>query len=84
MDDVSGSYYDPLALAAARGPEAAYLSDPSLGLIPGQTIPGAQRGDSSDKDAYLFLTAQVHYKLFKYRTGAKKYRARVRRQKIVF
>ncbi|MBL7982939.1 MAG: hypothetical protein JNL52_14150 [Flavobacteriales bacterium] len=84
IDDVSGSYYDPSALLASRGPEAAYLADPSLGLIPGQTNVGQQRGDPTDLDAYLFFKAQVHYKLYKYRSGSKKYRARIRRQKIVF
>jgi hypothetical protein len=84
IDDVSGSYYDPAALLASRGPEAVYLADPSLGLIPGQTNVGQQRGDPTDLDAYLFLKAQVHYKLYRYRSGSKKYRARIRRQKIVF
>ncbi|HRO97876.1 MAG TPA: DUF6089 family protein [Flavobacteriales bacterium] len=84
IDDVSGVYYDPEALLVARGPEAVFLADPSLGLIPGQTAIGQQRGDPEDLDAYLFFKAQVHYKLYKYRTGAKKYRARLRRQKIVF
>jgi hypothetical protein len=45
---------------------------------------GQQRGDPTDLDAYLFLKAQVHYKLYRYRSGSKKYRARIRRQKIVF
>ncbi|HMN04109.1 MAG TPA: hypothetical protein PKD45_00115 [Flavobacteriales bacterium] len=84
IDDVSGSYYDKTLLEEARGPVAAYLSDPSLGAIPGQTITGAQRGYSEHNDAYLFLKAQLHYKLFKYRTHNKKYRTRLRRQKIVF
>lgn len=84
IDDVSGVYYDNDALAAARGDLAAFLADPSLGKIDGQTAEGAQRGDSNDLDAYLFLKLQVHYKLFKYRSSSKKYRTRIRRQKIVF
>ena len=84
IDDVSGSYFDPDALLDARGPEAVFLADPSLGLIPGQTGVGMQRGDPTDLDAYLFVKAQVHYKLYKYRSGSKKYRSRIRRQKIVF
>ena len=44
----------------------------------------SQRGDSSDYDAYLFLKFQIHYKLYKYRSSSKKYRTRIRRQKIVF
>ncbi len=84
IDDVSGSYYDRQALEDARGPLAAYLSDPSLGEVPGQTSTGQQRGYSKHNDGYIFLKAQVHYKLFKYRSKNKKYRTRIRRQKIVF
>ncbi len=92
IDDVSTVYYDNEALEAAHGPEAAYLANPSLrdplliadldGFDPTGT--NQQRGDEKDKDAYLFLKAQVHYKLVKYKSGSKKYRTRIRRQKIVF
>jgi len=90
IDDVSTSYYDNQAILDARGEVAAFLADPSLGegelydqgLNP--TATGQQRGDSKDLDAYLFLKAQVHYKLIKYKSGSKKYRTRIRRQKIVF
>lgn len=84
IDDVSGEYYDPVLLEEAYGPVSAYLSDPSLGAVPGQTDVGAQRGYSDHNDGYLFLKAQVHYKLFKYRSSNKKHRARIHRQKIVF
>ncbi len=84
IDDVSGAYYDRAALTAAHGPLAAYLSDPSLGEIPGQTNTGQQRGYPNHNDGYLFLKAQFHYKLYKYRTSNKKYRSRSRRQKVVF
>jgi len=84
IDDVSGVYYDNDVIAAERGAVAAYLADPSLGKIPGQTVTGAQRGDSEDLDAYIFLKAQFHYKLYKYKTSGKKYRTRIRRQKVVF
>lgn len=84
IDDVSSNYFDNETLLAERGPEAAYLADPSLGLIAGQTARGQQRGDPDDKDAYLFLKFHVHYKITKYRSGSKKYRTRIRRQKIVF
>lgn len=86
IDDVSGVYYDKEVLLAERGEEAAFLSDPSLGLpeLGDPTATGQQRGDPDDLDAYLFLKFQVHYKMFKYRSGSKKYRARIRRQKIVF
>ncbi len=84
IDDVSGIYYDNDAIAAAHGPLAAFLADPNLGAVPGQTATGAQRGDPDDKDAYLFLKFQVHYKLYKFRSSNKKYRSRVKRQKVVF
>lgn len=87
IDDVSTEYYDNTALQEARGELAAFLADPSLGLsdIPGQpTAAGQQRGDPDDLDAYLFMKMQIHYKLIKYKSGNKKYRTRIRRQKIVF
>ncbi len=84
IDDVSGVYYDNAELAASRGPLAAFLADPNLGQVPGQTNAGAQRGDPDDNDAYLFLKFQVHYKLYKFRSSNKKYRSRVKRQKVVF
>ncbi len=84
IDDVSGSYYDKQALKEARGELAAYLSDPSLGAIPGQTATGQQRGYPDHNDAYLFLKAKLHYKIYKYRSSNKKFRTRIRRQKIVF
>jgi hypothetical protein len=88
IDDVSTVYYDNDALLAAHGEIGAYLADPSLGLYPDEigqpTATGQQRGDETDLDAYLFLKAQVHYKLVKFRSGSKKYRTRIRRQKIVF
>lgn len=84
IDDVSGNYFDNEALLTANGPVGAFLADPSLNQIPGQTNAGQQRGDPDDLDAYLFLKFHVHYKITKYRSGSKKYRTRIRRQKIVF
>lgn len=84
IDDVSGSYYDHQVIQEERGPLAAYLSDPSLGEVPGQTATGQQRGYSDHNDGYLFLKAQVHFKIYKNRSKLKKYRTRIRRQKIVF
>jgi len=90
IDDVSTSYFDGDALAAAHGPIGAFLADPSLGVGPlyedgyNPTAAGQQRGDEKDLDAYLFMKLQVHYKLIKYKSGSKKYRTRIRRQKIVF
>lgn len=64
MDDVSGDYYDAVSIASAYGPEAGYLSNPSLNNIPGYdpTRPGLQRGDPTDRDSYLFATFGVHYR----------------------
>lgn len=84
IDDVSGVYYDNQLIKEQRGEMAAYLADPSLGTVPGQTKTGQQRGYSDHNDAYLFLKVQMHYKLYKYRSRSKAYRSRLRRQKIVF
>lgn len=84
IDDVSGTYYDKAAIEEAHGLVAAYLSDPSLGVIPGQTNTGQQRGYSNHNDGYIFLKVQLHYKIYKFRSNDKKYRTRIRRQKIVF
>lgn len=84
IDDVSGVYFDNARLHALRGPAAAFLADPNLGEIAGQTAAGQQRGDPDDNDAYLFLKFNVHYKLYKYKSNNKKYRTRIRRQKVVF
>ncbi len=89
IDDVSSLYYDNDAIRAANGAEAAFLADPSLHLATlteytNPTAVGQQRGDSNDMDAYLFMKAQIHYKLTKYKSSGKKYRTRIRRQKIVF
>ena len=88
IDDVSTVYYDNDAIAAEHGAVAAYLADPSLHegryITEITTAAGQQRGDSSDNDAYMFFKLQLHYKLYKYKSGSKKYRARIRRQKIVF
>ncbi len=84
IDDVSGVYFDNEAIEAAYGAEAAFLADPSLGAIAGQTAVGQQRGDPDDNDAFLYLRFNVIYKMYQYRNKSKKYRYRIRRQKIVF
>ncbi|MBL0128720.1 MAG: hypothetical protein IPP83_14955 [Flavobacteriales bacterium] len=85
IDDVSTKYYDNAAILAANGDIAAFLADPSLNELPWDaTNTNAQRGDETDLDAYLFLKFTADWKLYKYKSGSKKYRARIRRQKIVF
>lgn len=87
IDDVSTSYYDNEVLLQERGEVAAYLADPSIGANPdlaSQTNTGEQRGDEKDLDAYLFLKLNADWKIHRYKSGSKKYRARIRRAKIVF
>ncbi len=77
IDDVSTSYYDNNAIAAAYGTTAAKMADPSLGNIPGASYPdatgvAAQRGDK-DLDTYITLEVTVGY-IFK----QKRKRARLR------
>ncbi len=66
IDDVSKTYYDNAAIAQKNGPIAAALADQALDLVEGGTNAGQQRGDPSDKDAYMFAIFSLHYKL---RTG---------------
>jgi hypothetical protein len=73
IDDVSTSYYDNNAIYQANGPEAAYLADPSSGP-PTWTMGGQQRGDSTDKDTYMFATISLTYKLRTDRNGLPKFR----------
>jgi hypothetical protein len=82
IDDVSGVYYDNSVILSERGETAAFLADPSLQNYPealggdatgyNQTAAGEQRGDSKDKDAYMFLNITVNYKMpYKRRTRSK-------------
>ncbi len=78
IDDVSGQYYDNKAIQQAYGVNAAYLADPSLGLIQGATLPngdgsGAQRGETQYKDSYVFLDFTVSYKFSKKRRTRSKF-----------
>jgi hypothetical protein len=81
IDDVSGRYYDNNKIRAARGPIAAYFADPSLANYPtslphtpdvNQTAAGQERGNPRYKDAYMFLSVNVNYKIpYKRRTRSK-------------
>lgn len=66
IDDVSKTYYDNEAIQQKSGDIAAYFADPSLQLGENLTVPGQQRGDPRDKDAYMFFIVSLHYKI---RTG---------------
>lgn len=63
LDDVSKKYYDPVALAAARGTTAAVMSDPSIGTDPGVSNAGRQRGNPTNKDWYSFIGIALTIKL---------------------
>lgn len=63
LDDVSKKYYDPIALAAARGETAAVMSDPSIGTDPGISNAGRQRGNPTNKDWYSFIGITLTVKL---------------------
>ncbi len=67
IDDVSTSYYsdgdkDPIEIFNAGGEEALYFHDPSgIYNTSGYGEP-QQRGDSSDKDAYMLGIISLNYK----------------------
>lgn len=79
IDDVSSTYIDKEILRAAKGDVAAYLSDPSFGYNegtvgePGWTAANQQRGDSFDKDSYMFLEITLTYKMRTTRKGMPKF-----------
>jgi len=62
IDDVSSVYFDNEAIRQQSGDVGAYLADPHLGKIDGQTNAGFQRGDPTDLDSYMFATIKVFYK----------------------
>ena len=53
LDDVSGTYVDPVALVASKGMIAAILADRSVIHSPDTGV-GRQRGNPNDKDWYMF------------------------------
>ncbi len=74
IDDVSKTYYDPVLLAAAYGPNSVKYADPSLGNISGATAPdasgnAAQRGDKN-LDSYMSIELTVGY-IFKQKRRSK-------------
>jgi hypothetical protein len=64
LDDVSGTYVDPVELGAINGPIAASLSDRSLNQI-GQAgrNTGSRRGDGAFNDWYSFFGIGITFKL---------------------
>lgn len=72
IDDVSSTYYDKELLRQAKGDVAAELSNPSTGPV-GWTAANQQRGDSFDKDSYMFLKITLTYKMRTSRGGMPKF-----------
>jgi hypothetical protein len=64
LDDVSGSYVDPDLLAAYNGTLAADFSDRSINNN-GLSNVGFNRGNSSNKDWYVFYGMMITFKPFK-------------------
>ncbi len=64
LDDVSGSYVDPDLLAAYNGSLAAEFSDRSINDN-GLSNVGFNRGNSSNKDWYVFYGMMITFKPFK-------------------
>ncbi|HEY4798149.1 MAG TPA: DUF6089 family protein [Bacteroidia bacterium] len=62
LDDVSGTYVDPVLLASEKGAMAGALSDRSLVKEGGSNI-GRQRGNSSTKDWYSFAGVIITFKM---------------------
>ncbi len=76
IDDVSTSYYDNDKIKEINGETAAYLADPTIengGEHPNWTVGGQQRGDPTDKDAYMFMIINLTYKLRASRGGLPKF-----------
>jgi len=63
LDDCSTTYFDNAEIVSQNGSIAGYFADPSLGLNPSQTNEGMQRGDPTDKDAYMFACLTIFYKI---------------------
>jgi len=72
IDDVSGTYYDNNKIRQAKGDVAAYMADPSLGKVNGQSDAGQERGNPKYKDAYMFAVVNANYKvMYRKRTRSK-------------
>ncbi len=69
MDDISQTYVDPSIFGT--NPEAIYFANPNPGVS--GTEPGAQRGDPTDPDGYMFLMFNVSWKFDSGSTSMPKY-----------
>ena len=75
LDDVSGNYATQSLIAAGADPKAIFLSDPSQGkgTHPESVCEGCQRGNPTDKDAYMFGEFTVGYKIMYKRRARSKF-----------
>jgi len=76
IDDVSTDYHDVDEIRAAYGDEAAYFASPAEAQEPGLGFDGKtpeQRGDSSDKDAYMLGIISINYKIGRRRRNLPKF-----------
>ena len=76
IDDCSGVYFNNAAIKAQYGATAAYFADPNIGTFgptPDGTGPNQQthpnytnqqRGDSSDKDGYMFFKFSIYKRIW--------------------
>lgn len=64
LDDVSGTYVDPIELGAINGPVAATFSDRSFNHVGsnGRNV-GMRRGDGAFRDWYSFFGVGITFKL---------------------
>ena len=62
LDDVSGTYVDPVTLALENGPIAAQMANKNADAI---VLDGQQRGNPGTKDWYVFAGAILSYRLNK-------------------
>jgi hypothetical protein len=78
IDDVSTTYFSPTLIANKYGPVAAQLSNRSNpnseGFIQGSAATGQQRGDPTDRDAYMIGTITLTYRLKSGRSVLPKFR----------
>ncbi len=78
IDDVSTTYFSPTLIGAKYGPVAQRLSNRAgengQDVIPSSAFTGEQRGDPTDRDAYMLGTITLTYRLKSGRSVLPKFR----------
>jgi hypothetical protein len=76
IDDVSTTYFSPTLIGNKYGQVAAKLSNRSLvpSEVPTSAVTGQQRGDPTDRDAYMFGIITLTYRLKSGRSVLPKFR----------